>query len=266
MNSIWLIDADCEGTRAEELQAEIRRRGFEYRPVKFFPERRYPGDIAGAESIPLDARVLFFGGPALMHHIQNHRRWRPGGWCAFANFSCHVYYCYFGAHLLNKNYALLPASEALRQSTILFDTYAKSGNVFVRPSVGRKTFTGGLVDRDGFANTLARVDPQSLIVISAPKDIGREWRLYIAADEIVSHSQYACRGELAVSRECPAEVLAFGASLLRETTWRPDPLFTMDICELDGRLRLVELNGFSCSNLYKCDLEPLLTAASVAAT
>ena len=43
---------------------------------------------------------------------------------------------------------------------------------------------------------------------------------------------------------------------------RPDPLFMMDVCESDGRLWLVELNGFSCSWLYACDLQAVVAAVS----
>ena len=103
-------------------------------------------------------------------------------------------------------------------------------------------------------------------MISTPRDIGREWRLFVAGDEIVSHSQYAIRGEKAVDADCPANVLQFGSSVLRDSNWRPAPLFTMDVCESEGELRLVELNGFSCSNLYQCELEPLVTAVAFAAS
>ena len=139
-NAIWLVDVESNGTRAEQLKAVIEKRGFAYRAVKFFPENRFTGDIAGAENIPLDARVVYFGGPALMRHIQTHRRWRPGGWCTFENFSCHTYYSYFGQYLLNEDYTLLPAAEALRHRKKLFDMHARSGDVFMRPSIGRKLF------------------------------------------------------------------------------------------------------------------------------
>jgi hypothetical protein len=49
--------------------------------------------------------------------------------------------------------------------------------------------------------------------------------------------------------------------MLAEVRWRPDLIFMMDICESDGGLWLVELNGFSCSWLYACDLEAVVAAA-----
>jgi hypothetical protein len=36
----------------------------------------------------------------------------------------------------------------------------------------------------------------------------------------------------------------------------------LDICETEGQLRLVELNGFSCSWLYACDLSAVVAEAS----
>jgi hypothetical protein len=54
--------------------------------------------------------------------------------------------------------------------------------------------------------------------------------------------------------------------MLAEVRWRPDPIFMMDLCEADGNLWLVELNGFSCSWLYACDLAAVVAKASRLAT
>jgi hypothetical protein len=40
----------------------------------------------------------------------------------------------------------------------------------------------------------------------------------------------------------------------------------LDIAESDGRLWLVELNGFSCSWLYACDLAAVVAEAARLAT
>jgi hypothetical protein len=49
--------------------------------------------------------------------------------------------------------------------------------------------------------------------------------------------------------------------MLSEVRWRPDPIFMMDIAESEGQLWLVELNGFSCSWLYACDLQAVVATA-----
>ena len=52
------------------------------------------------------------------------------------------------------------------------------------------------------------------------------------------------------------------AGRLNAVSWRPDPIFMIDVCESDGRFCLVELNGFSCSWLYQCDLPEVVGRAS----
>jgi hypothetical protein len=42
--------------------------------------------------------------------------------------------------------------------------------------------------------------------------------------------------------------------MLAEVRWRPDPIFMLDVCDADGHLWLVEINGFSFSWLYQCDV------------
>ena len=207
----------------------------------------------------MDANVVCFGGPALLHHIQNNRRWTPGGWCTFDNFSCDVYYAYFGKFLLNTRYTLLPASEAWRQSDFLFKEFASDGEVFARPSAGRKLFTGSTFEIDEFKQTVSKInDPRSLVLISRPQKIRREWRLFIAHNTIVTFSQYCVDGERDLQFDCPSNVLEFGDRVLKETSWRPDPIFAMDLCECDDQIRLLELNAFSCSNLYSCDLSAII--------
>ena len=170
-----------------------------------------------------------------------------------------VYYTYFGEFLLNNRYTLLPAAEAIRQSNLLFEQFAVNGELFARPSVGRKLFTGRTFENDDFKETLSKIDdPRSLILISNPKKIDREWRLYVAHDSIVTFSQYAVNGERELKLECPSDVLNYGNKILKKTSWRPDPIFSMDLCESDGQIRLLELNGFSCSNLYACDLSAII--------
>jgi hypothetical protein len=54
--------------------------------------------------------------------------------------------------------------------------------------------------------------------------------------------------------------------MLAEVRWRPDPIFMADVGEAEGQLFLIELNGFSCSWLYACDLKAVIAAAAEMAT
>jgi hypothetical protein len=65
---------------------------------------------------------------------------------------------------------------------------------------------------------------------------------------------------------CPGEVRAFAESMLADVRWKPDPIFMLDMCEASGRLSLVEINRFSNSWLYQCDLSAVVAWASRLAT
>ncbi len=114
-----------------------------------------------------------------------------------------------------------------------------------------------------FRTTLSgKFDPRQLVVVSSPKPLQREWRLFIADDQVITASQYAEQGEVRRVAGCPDEVTSFARQILSQVDWRPDPLFTMDIAESNGRLAIVELNGFSCSHFYMADLERIVEVVS----
>jgi hypothetical protein len=180
----------------------------------------------------------------------------PGAWCNPENLNCATYFAYFGKYLLNQQYALIPGVEAIRMADWLFSVFGKGGEVFVRPAGCHKLFVGRQVSRDLFAEGLAstRFDPTTLIVIAAPKLIDREWRVVVAGNKVIAASQYAVGGIKSVAPGCPAAVQSFAENMLAAVAWRPDPIFMLDVCESNGKLWLVEINGFSCSWLYQCDL------------
>ncbi len=267
MDPTWLIEADVPGIDSARLQAEVRRQGMIPQVVKWRAEAPAPRDLLGSESIPLDASVVVLATLPVMRHVQAQRRWLPGGWCSFDRLRCSTYYAFFGPFLLNSSYTLLPGVEAIRQADRLFDVHGRDGRVFVRPDAVWKTFRGGPVSRAAFESTLAptRFDPTSLVLVSEVRNVEREWRLVVAQGAVVGASQYFVRGDLNTAPGCPAEVRSFAERVLARVAWRPDPLFILDVCESDGDLRVVELNGFSCSGLYDCEVGPVVAAASESA-
>jgi hypothetical protein len=264
MRPTWLIEANVEGLSSEALQAEIRRQGMTAQVIKHLPSLPIPRDIAGSESVPMDACVIFRGTLPLMRHIQATRRWKPGGWCTFQNLACSTYYAYYGSFLLNREYSLLPVAEAVRLADSLFARYARDGLLFVRPDSVDKSFTGALADRASFKRTISgsAFDPTTLILVAAPKKVHYEWRLIVANGKVIAGSQYSQDGGFKAVRDCPSEVLAFAATVLQDVGWHPDPLFVMDVCDSEDGLRLLELNSFSCSAHHLADLQVVVQTTS----
>lgn len=267
MKPTWLIERGVYGSQAAALANEVRRQGMKCFEVDYRPGKQAPDDIRGTECLSGDACVVLWGTLPLMRQIQLYRSWVPGGWCDVDKLACSVYYAYFGPYLLNGHYTILPGVEAIRLRDRIYAEFGPDDEVFVRPSGVGKLFTGTVVYRDDFRHAIAssRYDPATLVVISKPREIGREWRLAIAGNEIVAASRYRDHGAISIARGCPSEVLAYTSDMMRQVRWRPDDVFMMDICESDGQLHLLELNGFSCSGIYDCDPAALVQAASAMA-
>ncbi|MEM7475617.1 MAG: ATP-grasp domain-containing protein [Planctomycetota bacterium] len=211
MKPTWLIEANVQGLPSEALQTEIRKQGMDVCVVKPFLHAAEPGDILGAESVAHEAVVVFTGTLNLMRYIQSYRRWKPGGWCTFENLACSKYYAYFGQHMLNRDYALLPIVEALRCEDRVFANYGRNDRVFVRPDSVDKSFSGKLVERNSYGKFLRAHgrDPTSLVMVAQPLPIGCEWRLFIRHGRVIAQSQYRRSGETKVGPEVPQAVVDY---------------------------------------------------------
>ena len=264
MRPTWLIEAGVYGDEATPLLDEIRRQGMAGEVVPHQALKKGSVPVVGGQPLAPDACVIGYGTFPFARQIHLHHRWIPGAWCSAENLDCAAYFAYFGPYLLNQRYAIMPGVEAIRQRDWLFSVFGRDEKVFARPTSCRKLFVGRCLDRESFAAGLAptRYDPSTLVVIAAPQPIAREWRLVVVDDRVVSGSQYAIGGERAIAAGCPSEVQAFAATMLAEVRWRPDPAFMLDLCESAGKLWLVELNSFSGSWLYGCELPAVVAGAS----
>ncbi|WP_165229569.1 ATP-grasp domain-containing protein [Aquisphaera insulae] len=265
MRPAWLIESGVYGDEAAPLLAEIRRQGMTAGVVPHGAIRARAGPVvAGGRPLDPDACVIGYGAYPFAREILSQRRWRPGAWCSEEGLDCSTYYGYFGPFLLNREHAILPGVEAIRRRDELFAAFGRDGRVFVRPAGCDKLIVGRCVDLGSFAAALApaRYDPATRVVVAAPRSLGREWRIIVIDGRVIAGSRYAVKGVRAIDPEFPAEVRAFAEAILAEVRWRPDPAFMLDLGESEGELRLVELNSFSGSWLYRCDLPAVVAAAS----
>lgn len=262
MRPTWLFEADVFGETAEPLRAEVRRQGMWYHVTR--EDLLARGDSFGGRRLDPDACVIACGCAPFVRYVRANRRWVPGGWCNPDNLACSAYYPHLGPYLLNRRHLITTGIEATRDQDAIFGRLARDGRVFVRPDGCQKLFTGRVVTADEFAAAIApaRYDPATRVVIAEPRMIAREWRLVVAGDRVVTGSQYFADGMIEIEPGCPAAVSAFAAGVLAAVPWRPDDIFMADVCDSDGELYLLELNGFSCSAVYPCDYGAVVATAS----
>jgi hypothetical protein len=267
MRPTWLLEANVYGDEVTSLLDEIRRQGMAAEIVRHQALRT--GSVPSVSGQPLapEACVLGYGTFPFAQQILLHHPWTPGAWCSAQNLDCATYYAYFGLYLLNQHYLILPGVEAIRQRDWLISVLGRDERIFARPASCHKLFVGRCLDRESFAAGLAptRYDPTTLVVLASPQEIHREWRLVVVGDRVIAGGQYAVRGQRSIVADCPSEVSEFAESMLAKVRWRPDPVFMLDICESASELWLVELNSFSGSWLYACDLTAVVAAVSDAA-
>jgi hypothetical protein len=250
----WLIQADVFGRGIEPIKAAIRRQGMAFAVVQPRPFLNGVVPVVGGRLLQDDDCVVFLGTYPLMRQIQLQTRWKPGGWCEAPRFDCARYYPEFGSFVLNHDGSIMSIDAALAESDALFRRHESDGQVFIRPLGLEKTFTGRCVNSSAFVSALQSARyARCGVLVARPRTVDREWRLVVSQRGVVAASQYRTSGELDVREGCPEEIRSFTEKVLVSTSYRPDPIFMLDVCESEGSMHVLELNSFSCSGLYACD-------------
>lgn len=139
--------------------------------------------------------------------------------------------------------------------------------VFIRPDSGNKTFTGFVADYNSVQYDINhlnnKVEDHSLVWISSAKHFSDETRFVIVGDKVIDGSRYATQSgnTLIEDKDFPVEFWDF-ANKVAQAKWKPEQVFTVDICMSKFGPRIVECNSFNCCGLYACDMEKVVTAVS----
>jgi hypothetical protein len=272
MNVGWLIDADMfEGYR-DQLVAAIRQQGHDAKLIHA-PTPPFRWDDVGCsyrETFPADACVVSHGDIELVTRIHKERRWTPGAFCTTENFFFSNYVCHYARFLLNRDYVMLPFGELDRRRDFLFDAVGREDRLFVRPDSPLKLFTGQIATRDTFAADLEfmgfyEFPPSSLVVVSSPKEITSEWRFVVAGGKVIAGCRYKHAGGFNYCADYDSQAFDLAASIAA-ISYQPDPAWVMDICQTsDGSYHLLEIGGFSFSDLYACNMADVVAGVSAAA-
>lgn len=139
--------------------------------------------------------------------------------------------------------------------------------IFIRPDSGIKLFTGHLVAYDDFEFELNSLNhsmsDETLMWISDSKNFWDETRFIICGDEVIDGSRYATMAGLTlVEDKCFPEELWDVARKVASCKWRPDEIFTCDVCMTSNGPKIVELNSASCAGWYACDIPKVVKAIS----
>lgn len=260
--SIWIVEASTIRAGAEAFETAVRGVGGEWRWLSVDDEFR--GRYGRWE----EGEAVVFRGS--FEAAESFRRNRPDAVPGVIGtpeaLRCSSYYPALGGRRLNTAHESLPLGELRPRWPELRACFGET--LFVRPDSGAKAFTGQLVsDLDRFEARerpyLESMDARELVIVAAPREIAAEWRTVVIDGGVVAGSRYKSGGVKDVNPDVPADVLAFAGATAAEIE-PPAPAYMLDVArETSGRLSVVELNSFSCSDTYAC--EPLAVVQALEA-
>lgn len=212
--------------------------------------------------------ILSWGSISFIKKIQNTIKKAncykiPIAYCNFENLKYSTYSAYIGKHLINEDFQILPFGEFIRRNI--------QNDVFIRPDKGNKSFTGLTIKKENFEHEInclkkiQKIEPETLIIITKPKQIIKEFRFIIANREVLTGSEYSWEENFIYTNEIDENCLNI-AKEIAKNKWQPDIVYTCDVgIYIENNIKkygVVELNSFSCAGLYNANTDIIVNKIS----
>lgn len=242
----WVIQNNLIKEGVKELIYACEQLGVEYKEVSVIPFDSTLPDV------DVSKPTIFYGGTNWIYGIWKSGKWSPGAYFNEENFKYTSYLKHWD--MLNANCEVTTFKGFSGRD--LTDEY------FIRPNLDLKQFAGDVIRYSEFSEWYDNLsaggflfDTDTEIIVSSPKNIACEWRLFIVNGVVVTGSRYRSWGRLDVVEEVPALVKEFAE---REAAkWAPSKVFVLDIGIEDpcrGEFKIIEANCFNSCGFYKSDV------------
>lgn len=140
---------------------------------------------------------------------------------------------------------------------------------FTRPSLDLKQYTGmletagelflWLKDRLECASTGSyQLAPDTMIVLSKPKNIDAEYRWFIVGGKVITGSMYRNNGQLFSQEQTDPAVIAEAQTFADK--WLPNSCCVMDLALTDYGMKVIEFNCINSSGFYDCNVKKIFDA------
>lgn len=134
------------------------------------------------------------------------------------------------------------------------DSKEQAGNVKVAAEIRVMARKVMVLDADEIPHGSLR--PDTLMMLTPPATIYKEWRIWIVNGVVVTHSLYKEGTRVTYRYEIDDDALEF-AQMLVELNNGYSPAYVMDICRTEDGLRLLETNCINAAGFYAADLVKL---------
>ncbi len=263
MKTKWLLDDYMIKTSYhDDIRLILAKEGFEYHVEKYIPFNEDKIQIPFSQ----DDCVVVYGSISFVRQQQKMNSFIPGAYLPEKAMECLGYLPYIDKSELfaNSNHVFTTFKHLQEQKDFFYETF-KTNKIFVRPNSGFKTFTGLPIHYDEFdaeINSLKQLQTltgEVLILVSNCKKISEEYRFFIVNREVITGSQYKLNDELCVKAGYSEEAYSI-AQEMAKNKWQPDIAYACDVGIVNGSPKIIELNSFSSSGFYACDIPKIIHA------
>lgn len=251
----WIVETGINEEYETQLIKEVKKQGYTCLTFDYTYLLKIDKLLTTINAPFWSDNTVFVGSIPTTYKLRQNTSWK-GVYYHPTEYQCHNYYMYYRDMLLNWDSLMLPFGDIKYRFDRLVDYFHSTGELFIRPDDGNKHFTAGLFTKNIFEQTQALYT--ELCLVSKPVQIASEWRFVVSEDRIISSSQYLPEWHSG----SPAEIQKFVESLLTNCPVS-DKIYCVDIARLvNGELKVVEINAFSCSCLYECELSEIVREIS----
>lgn len=254
----WVLETPVFPASGPPLEAAIRAAGHE---VIAWDDAWWG---MGVPALP-ERRVVFHGSLANAARVHAELPWSPGAFCDVAAFHGTAYYEDARPWLLHEGWRATTAAALCEDPALIADGIADpQGRVFVRPDSPLKPFSGRVLAVDAITPDALDhgyyFDDLGIPVLVAPvRAVGGEWRFVVVDQVVVAGCGYEADARAGSGADVPAEVHAVAVEVAASMK-PPASVYVLDLCAVEGGIRLLELNPFGGADLYGCDPHAIVRA------
>jgi hypothetical protein len=255
----WIVQEDLYNEyKYDEFLNALDRMNIDHVLVKPIP---FTNTLVNEDEIHIDdSQPIIVSGSVSLVRVARRRGWLPG------SFHDHDFFFQEWRDGFGKDNCLNGHAKIVKLKDATFNGH----DIFVRPILDNKSFSGVVMNREEFMSWqshyayVERTDEfQTLhqdteIMMCRPKNIMAEYRFFVADGKVVTGSLYV-RGRRVVYEECHEEdVIEFTQSMVDK--FQPAKAFVLDVARIDGGFKIIEVNNFNSAGFYACDVVKIINA------
>jgi hypothetical protein len=211
-----------------------------------------------------DEYVIFHGSLGNASRIASELPWQPGAFCNTSAFACSSWYTKAKPWLLHENWVFSRVAEFVHDPDHYLKEIGSPLSFFVRPDSPLKPFSGrviqiGKLSLEALDYGFYYDDENLPIVITPVVDVGSERRFIISGQTPITSSAYETSERSEINSTSSPAVIEFAREVAAALV-PPDPLYILDVCQCNDKLRLLEINPFSGGDLYACSRSAIVAA------